>query len=174
MKLSTYSRKNAVIYARYSSASQTEQSIEGQIRVISEYAVRENYTIIGTYIDRAMTGTNDNRPDFQQMISDSYRREFDYVIVYKLDRFSRNRYDSAINKKILRNNGVKVISATEMITDTPEGIIMESMLEGFKRSNGHKNLNYNQSSLINALSNHFYFRPKGSLYKAAFRLLTAY
>ena len=130
-KLSTNSRKNAVIYARYSSASQTEQSIEGQIRVISEYAVRENYTIIGTYIDRAMTGTNDNRPDFQQMISDSYRREFDYVIVYKLDRFSRNRYDSAINKKILRNNGVKVISATEMITDTPEGIIMESMLEGW-------------------------------------------
>ena len=131
------SKKRAVIYARFSSHNQTEQSIEGQIRNISEYAVKENYSIIGTYIDRTMTETNDNRTDFQQMISDSHRREFDYGIVYKLNRFSRNRCDSAINKKILRNNGVKVISATEMITDTPEGIIMESMLEGFKRSNGH-------------------------------------
>ncbi|HIT49917.1 MAG TPA: recombinase family protein [Candidatus Pelethenecus faecipullorum] len=141
MKLSTYSRKNAVIYARYSSASQTEQSIEGQIRNISEYAVKENYSIIGTYIDRTMTETNDNRTDFQQMISDSHRREFDYGIVYKLNRFSRNRCDSAINKKILRNNGVKVILTTEMITDTPEEIIMESMLEGVDHQNGHNTKN---------------------------------
>lgn len=88
-----------------------------------------------------MTETNDNRTDFQQMISDSYRREFDYGIVYKLNRFSRNRCDSAINKKILRNNGVKVILTTEMITDTPEEIIMESMLEGVDYQNGHNTKN---------------------------------
>lgn len=166
--------KTAVIYARYSSERQTEQSIEGQVRVCNEYAERNNILILDTYIDRAMTGTNDNRTDFQRMLKDSAKQAWDYVLVYKLDRFSRNKYEMAMHKKTLRDNGVKIVSAMENIPDTPEGIILESLLEGFKRSNGHKNLNYNQSSLINALSNHFYFRPKGSLYKAAFRLLTAY
>ena len=133
--------KTAVIYARYSSDSQTEQSIEGQLRVCEEYAQRNNILILNTYIDRAMTGTNDNRPDFQRMIKDSSRKEWDYILVYKLDRFSRNKYETAIHKKTLRDNGVKLLSAMENIPDTPEGIILESLLEGFERSNGHKNLN---------------------------------
>ena len=95
---------NAVIYARYSSHSQTEQSIEGQIRVCKEYAERNGYTILNEYIDRAMTGTNANRPAFQKMISDSNKKEFDYVLVYKLDRFSRNKYDNAIYKYKLQQN----------------------------------------------------------------------
>ena len=164
----------AVIYARYSSDNQREESIEGQIRECMEFAERNGITVFGTYIDRALSAKTDNRPEFQRMIKDSYRKLFDTVLVWKLDRFARNRYDSAYYKNILKKNGVKVISAKENISDGPEGVLLESMLEGFKRSNGHKNLNYNQSSLINALSNHFYFRPKGSLYKAAFRLLTAY
>lgn len=122
--------KTAVIYARYSSENQTEQSIEGQLHVCEEYAQRNNILILNTYIDRAMTGTNDNRPDFQHMIKDSAKREWDYVLVYKFDRFSRNKYETAIHKKTLRDNGVKVISATEHIPDSPEGIIFESMLEG--------------------------------------------
>ena len=73
--------KTAVIYARYSSDSQTEQSIEGQLRVCEEYAQKNDILILDTYIDRAMTGTNDNRPDFQRMIKDSYRKEWTYVIV---------------------------------------------------------------------------------------------
>ena len=129
--------KTAVIYARYSSDSQTEQSIEGQLRVCEEYAQKNNILILNTYIDRAMTGTNDNRPDFQRMIKDSNRKEWNYVICYKFDRFSRNKYETAIHKKALKDNGVKVVSATEFVPDTPEGIIFESMLEGFKRSNGH-------------------------------------
>ena len=129
--------KPAVIYARYSSDSQTEQSIEGQLRVCEEYAQKNNILILNTYIDRAMTGTNDNRPDFQRMIKDSSRKEWNYVLVYKLDRFSRNKYETAIHKKTLKDNGVKVLSAMENIPDTPEGIILESLLEGFKRSNGH-------------------------------------
>ncbi len=132
--------KTAVIYARYSSDNQTEQSIEGQLRVCSEYAKSNDIVILNTYIDRAMTGTNDNRPDFQRMIKDSSRREWDYVLVYKLDRFSRNKYETVIHKKTLRDNGVKVLSAMENIPDTPEGIILESLLEGFKRSNGHTKL----------------------------------
>lgn len=123
--------KTAVIYARYSSDSQTEQSIEGQLRVCNEYAKSHDIIILDTYIDRAMTGTNDNRPDFQRMIKDSSKRTFDYVLVYKFDRFSRNKYETAIHKKTLKDNGVKVVSATEFVPDTPEGIIFESMLEGY-------------------------------------------
>lgn len=122
--------KKAVIYARYSSDKQTEQSIEGQLRVCTEFALKNDYEIVHIYTDRAMTGKNDQRPDFQQMLKDSSSHRFETVIVYKLDRFARNRYDSAYNKKILKNNGVGVVSATENITNTPEGILLESLLEG--------------------------------------------
>lgn len=125
----TAAARNAVIYARYSSHSQTEQSIEGQLRVCHEYAQREGFTIVGEYIDRAISGKTDDRPDFQRMISDSRKRAFQYVIVYKLDRFARNRYDSAIYKHKLKQNGVKVISAMENIGDNPESIILEAVLE---------------------------------------------
>lgn len=132
--------KTAVEYLRYSSDSQTEQSIEGQMRVCHEYAQRNDIVIVGTYIDRAMTGTNDNRKDFQRMLKDSANQAWDYVIVYKLDRFSRNKYEMAIHKKTLRDNGIKLLSAMENIPDTPEGIILESMLEGFEQLNGHNSL----------------------------------
>ena len=125
--------KTAVIYARYSSDSQTEQSIEGQLRVCQDYAKNNDILIVDTYIDRAMTGTNDMRPDFQRMIKDSNKRQWDYVLVYKLDRFSRNKYETTIHKHTLSNNGVKVISAMENIPDSPEGIILESLLEGMNQ-----------------------------------------
>ena len=120
---------NSVIYTRYSSYSQNEQSIEGQLRDCYSFAEREGYTVIGTYTDRALTGRTDNRPDFQRMILDARKRQFKYVIVYKLDRFARNRYDSAVYKYKLRQCGVKVVSATEGISDNPEGIILEAVLE---------------------------------------------
>ncbi len=123
--------KTAVIYCRYSSDNQTEQSIEGQLRVCNEYAKSNDIVILDTYIDRAMTGTNDNRPDFQRMIKDSSKRTFQIVLVYKFDRFSRNKYETAMHKKTLKDNGVKVVSATEYIPDSPEAIILESMLEGY-------------------------------------------
>ena len=83
--------KTAVIYARYSSDSQTEQSIEGQLRVCKEYAQKNDIVIVDTYIDRAMSGTNDNRVAFQKMIKDSNNHQFSIVLVYKLDRFSINK-----------------------------------------------------------------------------------
>jgi DNA invertase Pin-like site-specific DNA recombinase len=122
--------KTAVIYARYSSERQTEQSIEGQVRECTEYAKRNDIVIVDTYIDRAMTGTNDNRTDFQRMLKDCTKRAWDIVLVYKLDRFSRNKYEMAMHKKTLRDNGIKLISAKENIPDSPEGIILESLLEG--------------------------------------------
>ena len=120
---------NAVIYARYSSANQTEQSIEGQLRYCRAYAEQHGYTIVHEYIDRAQSGTTDNRPEFQQMIRDSAKKQFQFVVVWKLDRFARNRYDSAIYKNILKKNRVKVISATEVIGEGNEAIILESVLE---------------------------------------------
>ena len=105
--------KRAVIYARYSCEKQNEQSIEGQLRVCNEFAERNGYTVIHNYIDRAVSGKTDKREQFQQMLKDSASKAFEFVIVYKLDRFARNRYDSAINKATFKKNGVKVLSACE-------------------------------------------------------------
>lgn len=121
----------AVIYARYSSENQREESIEGQLRECKEYAEHNGIIIIKNYIDRALSAKTDNRPEFQHMIKDSSKGLFDIVLVWKLDRFARNRYDSARYKAILKKNGVKVVSAKESISEGPEGIILESMLEGY-------------------------------------------
>ena len=120
---------NVVIYARFSSHSQTEQSIEGQLKTCYEYAAKNNYTVIGEYIDRALSGTTDNRPDFLRMIEDSSKKTFQGVLVYQLDRFARNRYDSATYKAKLKKNGVRVLSARENITEDASGILVEGLLE---------------------------------------------
>lgn len=121
----------AVIYARYSSHQQRDVSIEQQVKACQKYAKDNNLEVLRVYDDHAMTGTNDNRPAFQQMIRDSAARAFDFVIVYSLDRFSRDRYDSAIHKHTLKEHGVRVLSAMENIQDNPTGVLMESILEGF-------------------------------------------
>ena len=121
----------AVIYARYSSDNQREESIEGQLRECTAFADKNGITVLRHYIDRAVSAKTDNRPEFQNMINDSGKKLFDMIIVWKLDRFARNRYDSARYKAQLKKNGVKVVSATEVISDGAEGIILESMLEGF-------------------------------------------
>lgn len=125
--------KTAIVYARYSDSKQSEQSIEGQLRVCKEYAERNDIAIVDTYIDRAMTGTNDNRAAFQKMLKDSSKKAWNYVIVYKLDRFSRDKYETAMHRHTLKMNGVKLLSAMENIPDTPEGIILESLLEGMNQ-----------------------------------------
>ena len=119
-----------VIYARYSSHSQRDVSIEQQIRACKQFADRHDIRVVKVYEDRALTGTNDKRPGFQQMIQDAKSGGWNYVIVYTLDRFARDRYDSAVYKRQLKNQGVKVLSAMENISDDPTGILMESMLEG--------------------------------------------
>ena len=121
---------NAVIYARYSSENQREESIDGQLRECKAFAERNDIQIIGTYIDRALSAKTDNRPEFQRMVKESAGRAFEMVLVWKLDRFARNRYDSAHYKTVLRKNGVRVVSATEAISEGAEGILLEAMLEG--------------------------------------------
>ena len=121
----------AVIYARYSSDNQREESIEGQLRENKAFAEKNGIEIIGTYIDRALSAKTDNRPEFRKMIDDSSKGLFDLVIVWKLDRFARNRYDSAFYKATLKKNNVKVVSATENISEGADGVLLEAILEGF-------------------------------------------
>ncbi len=128
--------KTAVIYARYSSNSQTEQSIEGQLDICNKFAKDNDLHIVATYIDRAMTGTNDNRPDFQHMIKDSEKANWDVVLVYALDRFGRNAVEVAINKQRLKKTGKILISATQRTSDNLDGtknldgIILENVYIG--------------------------------------------
>ena len=86
--------------------------------------------MVGTYIDRAYSAKTDDRPDFQRMIKDSGKKIFDVVLVWKLDRFARNRYDAVNYKYQLEKNGVHLVSAMEPISQGPEGIMVESMLIG--------------------------------------------
>ena len=118
-------------YARYSSHNQREESIEGQLRECHEFALKNDFIVVDEYIDRAISGKTDNRPSFQRLIKDSEKGHFDAVIMYTLDRFARNRYDSAIYKAKLKRNGVKIFYAKQPMPDTPEGIILESVLEGY-------------------------------------------
>ena len=124
--------KTACLYVRFSSHNQTEQSIEGQTRVCQEFCQRHNIKIVEIYADRATSASKntEKRVSFLKMIKDSEKGLFDAVVVYKLDRFARSRYDSATYKYRLKKNGVQLISATENITNSPEGIILESVLEG--------------------------------------------
>ena len=124
--------KNAVIYARYSPGpNQTEQSIEGQVHECIKYAEQHDLRIVGQYIDRKISGRSDNRYDFQRMIEDSGKGLFEVVILYHTDRFARNRYDSAIYKHQLKQNGVEICYATTELPKGPEGIILESIMEGW-------------------------------------------
>ena len=120
----------AVIYARYSSDSQREASIEGQLRDCKDYAERNGITVVGTYIDRAYSAKTDDRPEFQRMVQDSAKKIFDAVLVWKLDRFARNRYDTVYYKRQLEKNNVHLVSVMEPISDGPEGIMVESLLIG--------------------------------------------
>lgn len=118
------------LYARFSSDNQRTESIDAQIRAMKDYCKKKKFVIVNTYIDEARSAMNDRRPSFQQMIADSDKREFNIVLVHKLDRFARNRYDSAVYKRELKKNGVMVYSVLENIDDSPESIMMESIIEG--------------------------------------------
>lgn len=120
----------AALYARFSSDNQRSESIDAQIRAMTAYCSQRRIAIVETYIDEAKSATTDRRSSFQRMISDSNLHTFNIVLVHKLDRFARNRYDSAVYKRELKKNGVTVYSVLENLDDSPESIMMESVLEG--------------------------------------------
>ena len=123
--------KKAFAYARFSSDNQREESIDAQLRAIREYCERQNIEILEEFIDRAKSATTDQRPNFQRMIAAAGTTDVDYVIVHKLDRFARNRFDSAYYRRSLKLNGVRIVSVLERFDDSPESVILESVLEGF-------------------------------------------
>lgn len=118
-------------YARYSTDMQDTDSIEAQLRDINKYALQNGIEIVKTYVDEAYTGKTANRPQFQKMIEDSKRNRFDCIIVHKVDRFARDKYDSAIYKSQLKRNGIKIFYAAQPLSDSPEGHLMEGILESF-------------------------------------------
>ena len=122
--------QDCVIYARYSSHAQRDVSIEQQVADCEAYARSNGLRVVKVYADRAISGTNDKRPQFQKMLKDAERGRWAYVLCWKVDRFARNRYDSATYKYRLKRHGVRVIYAKESIPDGPEGILLESVLEG--------------------------------------------
>ena len=120
----------AVAYARFSSDHQRDESIDAQLRAINDYADRNGFEIVETYTDRALSARSDQRPGFQRMVQDSRSGAFKVIIVHKLDRFSRDRYDSAFYRHELKKNGVTLCSVVENIDNSPESIILESVIEG--------------------------------------------
>lgn len=121
---------NAVIYARYSSHNQRDQSIEDQVFDCKKFAKEKGFNIVDIYADRAQSGRTDNRTEFQKMLKDSASKLFEVVLVWKLDRFGRNREETALNKIKLKKNGVRVVSVMENIPDSSEGVLLESVIEG--------------------------------------------
>lgn len=122
--------QDAVIYTRYSSHNQRDCSIEQQVADCEIFARQNNLRVVKVYADRHLSGTTDNRPQFQQMLKEAAHGHWAYVICWKIDRFARNRYDSATYKFRLKKAGVRVLYAKESIPDGPEGILLESVLEG--------------------------------------------
>ena len=142
---------NCCLYARYSSHKQNSTSIEAQILEITAYAERLGYTIVEQYIDMAISGKSDDRPEFLRMIEDSSKGKFSRILVYSLDRFARNRYDSARYKAKLKKNGIKVLSAKENISDDPAGIVMEGVLESMAEYySAELSQKVNRNMLLNA------------------------
>ena len=128
--MSDYSR-SAVIYARYSSHAQREESIEQQVAVCSAWAASQGYVVTQVYADEARSGrSTEGRDQFLRMVDDARSGTFEAVVVYKLDRFARDRYDAAMYRKRLRDLGVEVKSAMEHIPDGPEGRLLEAVIEG--------------------------------------------
>lgn len=118
------------MYARFSSHRQGEQSIEGQIAAARKYAKDHNLNIVHEYVDRAISGRTDDREDFQKMLRDTAKHQFSVIILWKIDRFGRNREEIAFNKHRCTKNGVRIVRIAEAIPDGPEGVILDSVLEG--------------------------------------------
>lgn len=121
---------NIAIYARCNTHNQTENAIKGQLAKCYEYAQKNSLNVIRVYIDNGFSENNENRPQLQQMLKDCSEKQFEGILVYQLDRFARNRYDLSMYKYQLKQNAVKLISATENLSNNASSILFESILEG--------------------------------------------
>ncbi len=145
-----------VIYARYSSHNQNETSIEAQLKACYEYAKQNQLTVIEEYVDRAMSGTNDNRERFQQMIKDSAKKQFQGVLLYQLDRFARNSLESAINENKLNKNGIELLSVKENFEKSPSGNFLKGIMRDVNQYYSD-NLSVNISRGMDLNADKFYY-----------------
>ena len=150
--------KNAVIYARYSSGNQREESIDAQLRICRKYADDNDFIVLEEYTDSALSGRTDQRPAFQRMIEDSNKKRFQTVLVYAHDRFSRNKYDTVVYKRKLAKNNVRVLSVTMPLDDTPESSLMEGIMEGFAQ---YYSENLSRSTRRGLEENALHCKPNG-------------
>lgn len=148
----------AVIYARYSSGNQREESIDAQLRICRKYAEDHDYVVLKEYTDSALSGRTDQRPAFRQMIEDSDKKKFQTVLVYAHDRFSRDKYDTAVYKRKLERNGVRVLSVTLPLDSSPESSLMEGIMEGFAQ---YYSENLSRSTRRGLEENALHCKPNG-------------
>lgn len=121
----------AIAYYRYSSEAQRDASIAQQREEAHRYAKQHGYHIVKEYEDRAITGSRDDRPGFQQMLEEVKYLKVAYLILWKTDRLSRDKYDSVLAKKIIRDAGTEIVYVAEaMPEDEAERILIESIQEG--------------------------------------------
>ena len=123
--------KRAVIYARTSSDNQdVANSIDAQVAQAKDFIQRQGWILVAIYTDDAQTGRTSDRPQFLDMISDGTRnREFDIVVVWKLNRFARHKYDSIVFKNRLSKAKIQVISINEPNDGSPQAMFMEGIVE---------------------------------------------
>ena len=119
---------NAVIYARFSSDKQTENSIEAQVRACEDYAEIHGYTINKIYSDEAVSAKNDRRPEFQKMIKDAEKGLFQTVLVHKYNRFARRMIDHVTYEDKLNQAGVDLIAVAEDFGNGKEAVIMKALM----------------------------------------------
>lgn len=153
-------KKRAALYARFSTEMQRMESIDAQLRAMRNYCKKNGWEIAEEYIDEAVSATTDRRPAFQRMIADSGKKQFEIVLVHKLDRFSRSRYDSANYKYLLRKNGVRLCSVLEHLDDSPESVILEGLLESMAE---YYSLNLARSVLSGMKENALQCRSNGGI-----------
>lgn len=123
---------NAIVYARYSSDNQREESIQAQLRIINDYARKNDIYIVAEYIDEATSATSDKREQFQQIFEDigsGIHKDIELLLVHKLDRFARNRYDSAMYRRKLAQHNIKLFAVDQPLGDSPEDKLLEGLLE---------------------------------------------
>lgn len=114
-------------YLRCAGADHGADSIYEQLYAVERYCNDNGYKIVRAYIDYASSGISDDRPAFKQMIANSEKALFEAAIVYKFDRFSRDKYQSILYKQRLKENGVELLSVTENLDSSRESLLLNSM-----------------------------------------------
>ena len=121
----------AVIYARYSSDKQTEDSIEAQVRACREYASKKDILILDIYSDEAISGKGSktaSRTQYQKMLRDCDKGLFDTILIHKYDRIARNLGEHVSLEKRLSSKGISLVAVAQDFGSSNEAKIMRTLM----------------------------------------------